>query len=261
MKIEMISCDLDRTLLCSDGTISAYTLDVLERCRNNSILFAYATARAKSASEPFIDETKPDIIISDGGALARMGDEVIHRVVLPPETVDRIMRILHSGEKVGYITASTDIGLLVNYEVDPNDEAWKVWQPVYVDFMTGIDQAHEIYKFSPEITETWMNKEIMKLPDISYIPFHGENWCHIGSQGVSKWQGIQKAAAHLGIDTKNIVAFGDDYSDIEMLQGCGIGVAVANAIDEVKAVADFVCESNDNDGVAKWLEENLCKSR
>ena len=42
-----------------------------------------------------------------------------------------------------------------------------------------------------------------------------------------------------------------------MLRECGIGVAVANAIDEAKAVADFVCDTNDNDGVARWLEENL----
>ena len=42
-----------------------------------------------------------------------------------------------------------------------------------------------------------------------------------------------------------------------MLRDCGIGVAVANAIDEVKAVADHICDTNDNDGVAKWLEENV----
>ena len=42
-----------------------------------------------------------------------------------------------------------------------------------------------------------------------------------------------------------------------MLRDCGIGAAVANAIDEAKAVADYICDNNDNDGVAKWLEENV----
>jgi len=256
MEIKLIACDLDKTLLRTDKTISAYTLDVLERCRSRGILLAYATARAKTASEPFVDETKPDIIISDAGALVRMGNEVIHRAVLPSETVSKIMNILHSGERVGYITASTDIGLLVNYEVDANDADWKDWNPVYVNFSAGIN--HDIYKFSPEITEDWMNDSIMKLPGISYAPFHGENWCHIGSQGVSKWTAIRKVAEHLGIGIEYIVAFGDDFSDIDMLKNCGIGVAMGNAIDEVKAVADQICESNDDDGVARWLEGSLC---
>lgn len=53
---------------------------------------------------------------------------------------------------------------------------------------------------------------------------------------------------------KNVIAFGDDHNDIEMLRECGVGVAVANAIDEAKAVADYICDTSDNDGLARWLE-------
>jgi len=52
-----------------------------------------------------------------------------------------------------------------------------------------------------------------------------------------------------------MLAFGDDWNDIELLRNCGTGIAVANALNEAKAVADYVCASNDEDGVAKWLEE------
>jgi len=51
--------------------------------------------------------------------------------------------------------------------------------------------------------------------------------------------------------------FCGDYSDIEMLSNCTHSIAVANAIDECKDVANFICDTNENDGVAKWLEENL----
>ena len=68
---------------------------------------------------------------------------------------------------------------------------------------------------------------------------------------------IRDIAYYFGLSLDEVAAFGDDYNDIEMLRDCGIGIAVANAIDEVKAAADYVCDSNDNDGVAKWLEENV----
>ena len=64
-------------------------------------------------------------------------------------------------------------------------------------------------------------------------------------------------AGHFHISQEQIVAFGDDYNDIDMLQSCGIGVAVGNALEEVKRSADRVCGSNDEDGVAHWLSENL----
>ena len=53
--------------------------------------------------------------------------------------------------------------------------------------------------------------------------------------------------------------FGDDFDDAESMQLCGLGVAVENAIPEVKAVADEVAESNDADGVAKWIETHVLK--
>jgi len=53
------------------------------------------------------------------------------------------------------------------------------------------------------------------------------------------------------------VSFSDDYNDFDMIRECGIGVAVINALDEVKAVANYICDANENDGVAKWLEENV----
>jgi hydroxymethylpyrimidine pyrophosphatase-like HAD family hydrolase len=61
----------------------------------------------------------------------------------------------------------------------------------------------------------------------------------------------------LNIPADETVAFGDDYSDIDCLSYCVNSIAVANAIDEVKSVANCICGDCDDDGVAKWLEENV----
>ena len=70
-------------------------------------------------------------------------------------------------------------------------------------------------------------------------------------------EGVRQAAQYLDIDVSQIAAFGDDTSDLDMIRGCGIGVAMQNAIDAVKAAADAVCLSCDEDGVARWIEENI----
>lgn len=53
-----------------------------------------------------------------------------------------------------------------------------------------------------------------------------------------------------------MVAFGDDFNDIGMLKLCGKGIAMENAIQQVKDIADEICPSNENDGLAKWIEKH-----
>jgi hydroxymethylpyrimidine pyrophosphatase-like HAD family hydrolase len=72
-----------------------------------------------------------------------------------------------------------------------------------------------------------------------------------------KSKAVAALAERWGVDRAEIAAFGDDSVDTELLRYCGIGVAMGNALDEVKSAADFICDTNENDGVAKWLEENV----
>ena len=60
-----------------------------------------------------------------------------------------------------------------------------------------------------------------------------------------------------GIKLSNVIAFGDDYADIDMLKLSGIGIAMGNAIKEVKEAADIIIGSNDEDGIAVYLENDL----
>lgn len=73
----------------------------------------------------------------------------------------------------------------------------------------------------------------------------------------TKWHGICQMLNHFRIDPAQAVYFGDDWDDLEPIRRCGTGVAVANGIPEVLSAADQVTCSNDEDGVAAWLEANL----
>jgi hydroxymethylpyrimidine pyrophosphatase-like HAD family hydrolase len=92
---------------------------------------------------------------------------------------------------------------------------------------------------------------------VDVLNFTGEDWYQTKSRKAAKKYSVAEVCCQLGFSMGEVVAFGDDHNDIEMLRECGVGVAVSNAIDECKTVADFVCDDCDNDGVAKWIDENF----
>ena len=79
----------------------------------------------------------------------------------------------------------------------------------------------------------------------------------IMNRSATKINGIRLLAEHFDIPMEQIAAFGDDYNDIEMLKACGVGIAVANALPDVRAAADHIALSNEEDGEARWIAENL----
>lgn len=87
--------------------------------------------------------------------------------------------------------------------------------------------------------------------------YRGENWYAFLPREAGKVRALRELTGMLNIPLDKVAAFGDDLNDLEMLRVCGSGVAVANAVQNVKEAADYVTLSNDQDGVAVWLERNL----
>ena len=257
LDVKMIVTDLDRTLLRSDKSISDYTAGVLHACQQRGMTVVFATARSENSCKQFIDMIRPDAVISNGGALVRTGGKIIYRAVMMRETANQLLLSCLSQPNIGYITVDTDKGYFVNKPVNEQDPGWVEYLPAYRrDFSLGLDC--DAYKITVEIFDNTTAYAITSaFPTIAVIPFSGENWIRIADKKADKWHGLNALAAHMGIDPKNIAAFGDDHSDIEMMRRCGAGVAVANAIPEVKAVAGYVCDTNDDDGVARWLAETV----
>ncbi|MDE6764534.1 MAG: HAD family hydrolase [Oscillospiraceae bacterium] len=77
------------------------------------------------------------------------------------------------------------------------------------------------------------------------------------SKSAAKWNGVKAALETLNIPQAEAVYFGDDNDDIEPIQMCGMGIAVSNAIEAVTDAAGYITGSNDEDGVAHFIEANL----
>lgn len=254
-KVKLIITDLDQTLLKGDKSVSQYTLETIKKCKEQEINIAIATARSERAAKKYIDLIKPDIIISNGGALAKHNGKVIYRSMLSPLTSDGLIKesVLHTD--IGEVTVETEIGYYSNsHDLLKNG----------VDYDHAIYNSFEISLNCPtyKITvEAFNNQAVLELAtkysECSFLAYSGEKWCRFAHKNATKDYAIIKLAEHLNIDLSQIAAFGDDYNDIEMIRNCGYGVAVSNAIEEVRQVATHITYSNEEDGVARFIQENF----
>jgi hydroxymethylpyrimidine pyrophosphatase-like HAD family hydrolase len=188
--------------------------------------------------------------------MVRCGDEIVAENLLGAEAANAMVARFLATEGIGYITYRTYLGYFVNREFDRTDVSWQDYENAQlVDLNQKIE--HGLQKFVLEIPLNEARAIAADFPDAALIQYSGGDWVQFACKTATKWNGVLAAAKHFGIETGNIAAFGDDFNDVEMLEKCGIGVAMANAIPEAKAVANFVAASNDEDGVARWLEENI----
>lgn len=95
------------------------------------------------------------------------------------------------------------------------------------------------------------------LTDDLYIQLSENKIGMIMKKNATKSNGIIFLAQSYGINIDDVICFGDDYNDIDMLTLCGTGICMANGVQKAKDVADVLCDTNENDGVAKWIKENI----
>ena len=253
MNFKMIVTDLDNTLIRSDRTISKYTVSVLKKCQAKKIKTVFATARSTQAASKFLDIFTPDIFIGYGGALSLAGNKVISRFDIPADISYQLINDCLREPEIKYVLAINESVAFTN-RIDPADLDASHYK--YTDFT--VKNGLSYLKISPRSDNPEaVGRIAAKYPMCDMLRYTGEDIYRFANRNAVKWNAVKAAADYYDIDTDMIAAFGDDINDFEMLRDCGIGVAVANAIDEVKAAADYICDTNDNDGVAKWLEERI----
>ena len=252
MNTQLLLFDLDGTLLRSDKTISQRTLDVLGRCREKGLLTGISTSRSEQNCLAFLSELDPDILIASGGAVVKYRGNYIYTAEFSVEETAGMIalsRAVCGGDC--QITIDTVDHHYWNYKVDPleNDASWG--KTIFTDYYGFHEQA---LKMCVEISNPDTARRLSALlPDCDCIRFSDGDWYKFTKKEATKENTILTLCRSSGISLENITAFGDDLVDIGMLKLCGTGVAMGNALDEVKRAADTVIGSNDDDGIAVYL--------
>jgi Cof subfamily protein (haloacid dehalogenase superfamily) len=248
----MVVTDLDGTLLRGDKTISDCTIGVLRKCQARGIKIAFATARSTRAASRMLARFEPDIFIGYGGALIAMGGEALY-VDIPADVSARLIRDCLAAPEIGCILAINESVALTNMkEKTIGDTA----HYRYADFSRNY--GHRYLKISVNAADPAAVEAIAaRYPMLDMLRYTGEDLYRFANRDAVKWNAVKTIAARYNIGINEIAAFGDDINDLEMLAHCSAGVAVSNAIDAVKAAAGYICGSNEEDGVARWLEEQV----
>ncbi len=253
-KNKLFLFDLDGTLLRSDKTISPPTLCALQQCRNKGVLIGICTSRSEQNTLSFLDDLQPDILITSGGALIKYKGKQIYKAEFTPE--ETFWMIAEARKVCGAgcgITIDTIDFHYQNYQPDSKmqDKSWG--DSIYTDFQ---DFKEPSLKMCVEIFDDHQAQQLREtLKDCDCIRFSDGFWYKFTKKNVTKEQSIIEVSRCCKISLADISAFGDDYADIGMLELCGTGIAMGNAIDEVKERADLVIGGNDEDGIAAYLEQ------
>ena len=266
--------DLDHTFLRTDQSVSAFSEKVWNEKAKHSIL-SVATARSFQKSRDFLSKLhlSAPMILLDGSMIVTPEKKLIDIKTLNKELGDAVIEEGKRFDIYPFIITLNDVktldesflfptslnmhqhGVLENYRNDPrmvqceNIRAKELnLKLVYFgDFKTLKPLTEHLSKTFGNVLEYKLSPE--KYSDGWFLTvLHPEG---------DKAHALNKVMEYLGRETKDVTVFGDSVNDIGMFKLAGTSVAVSNALDEVKEVASIVLpDSNDEDGVAKYLEKN-----
>ncbi|HJC58667.1 MAG TPA: HAD family hydrolase [Candidatus Eisenbergiella intestinipullorum] len=252
MKAGMIVTDLDGTLLRDDKTISDFTIGVIKKYQSEGGIFVAATARPVRTAREYMKILNLNAgIFHNGAVIQEKGRKTGGYGV---KNAGELAQSILERYPFSNIAVEAEDVLYANFD------AGRLWPGAeYISCKTFAQlrgkTADKIIVEVASLSE--MEKYKALLPDELYIQLSENKIGMIMNQSATKYHAISFLAERYHISMDDVIAFGDDYNDLEMIEKCGKGIAVSNALEIVKGVADGVCESNQKDGVARWIEGNL----
>jgi Cof subfamily protein (haloacid dehalogenase superfamily) len=257
----VVATDLDGTIVRSDQTISARTAAALARAETAGATVVLVTGRPPRWIGPIADATGHHgvVICSNGAIIYDLHTEsIIGSTLIPVEVVVKTVAILLDAlpELSFAVETGTDVfrghGYRGGWSIDLNDPL----ERHDLDVVTSVDAA-KLLASHPSMDVDELLVAVIELVGELVEPTHsnGRGLVEMGPFGVSKATTLAAFCAALGVTADEVVAFGDMPNDLPMLAWAGTSYAVANAHPQVLAAVELRAASNDDDGVARVIEE------
>ncbi|TFB71334.1 Cof-type HAD-IIB family hydrolase [Cryobacterium glaciale] len=266
--------DVDGTLIDAGEVIAPSTIDAVRTARQNGHLVYLSTGRAAVEIYPAIRDIGFDGAISAGGGFAEVGDELVIARTMPEEAVARMVGFYEESGYDFYLQSlthlypspgvrarfatylqqdrerrgddRTDLHSVADLDEHPALKAFANVRPLsYSGIAKSVFLAGDLMAYD-RVSEA-LSSEFHVITGT--IPHMGTGSGEVTLSGVNKGSTILQLLDHLGIDAAAAIGIGDSSNDIEMLQVCGVGIAMGNATADIKAHADEITTAVLDDGV------------
>lgn len=253
--------DVDKTLSNSQREITETTQQALTALADKKIQLGVATGRSFPSLSHVLSYFPSDAlhVVNGGGEIITAQGDTSWASFIPSASAKEIMALA---------TAQNCRALCTSAKVlYGNEKAIAQAQAYFLH-----DQTFRTPTQIEEI-ENWDTIALITVSDVNdafvqsmsgmpiiikhMIGYRGNRYTDITAQGVTKAEGVRQWCAMRGIKPEEVIGFGDGENDLEFLQTVGYAVAMGNASDELKAIADEVTDDCDHDGVATWIEKNV----
>ncbi|GAB2534633.1 Cof-type HAD-IIB family hydrolase [Gracilibacillus alcaliphilus] len=237
-EIKLIALDMDGTLLGDDHQVSEANKQAIKQAQDKGVEVIISTGRHYQTSSIVAKEIGIDYLITvNGSEIWTMSGELIARQTIEAETIKRLVELRDKHEVWAWL-ASVD-GIWRGEA--PED------LPAYQWLKLGFDtKDHHTRQAILDTISEWNEIEVSNSSPTNI---------EINAVGVHKAAAIEVICERLGITMDHVMAMGDSLNDIKMIEQAGLGIAMGNAQEAVKQVANDITAANSDDGVAKSIEK------
>lgn len=258
-KKKILALDMDGTILNDHGQLTDEVIATIREVRKTGCIVAFVTGRREIDIFPIRERCAyADYLLLDNGAVmidVSRNEKVFHKKP-DSETARMIVEWCLKNNFLLYVIAGRKLAVnritegVLEYAASIQTEAyiysdWKELPTHEIDGLMVTDEGSAISEF-------------LKSHGLPLYSRRSEPNCiDLIVEGTGKWKALEYLATMLGVDKKDIIAVGNYTNDIEMISEAGIGVAVANALNEVKEAADYVTESDNNENPVREILDQI----
>lgn len=264
---KLIALDIDGTLVNNEGNLDSITIKTIKEKTKQGFKFIVCTGRPFAGVKNVISQLgldgKDDFVISNNGALIQnsFSEEVLYRKSLPFEDFQKIEELSYHLKIPFHIQSDDGI-----YTTNKNIGEYSVYDSV-------LNKVPIFYRESNELSSIPINKmmfvdnpdnldRVIQLIPLEYYTKYNlmkslDFFFEFLNIQANKGKALKYLSDKLNIKKEDVIAIGDNDNDISMLSFAGVGVSMENGSEQAKAIADFMTLSNEDNGVAYFLEKHL----
>lgn len=270
-KIKLVAIDLDDTLLRDDLTISQFSMDILKEVQEAGVIVTLATGRMLPSARPYAEQLGFDVpLITYQGALVKnvFSGDVLYNCPLSQEVASMVIQ--YGRKRKIHVNLYVEDKLFVERVTKAGEHYERLAGVPFtiVDDLEELLEKNLPYKMLLIDDQQVIDQELEELREIlrvaeldAHLTKSKPTYLEVNHPQATKGIALKKLAECLEISREQVVAFGDSFNDLEMLEFAGYGFAVANAYPEVRAKARYTTASNNEDGVALALQELVLDGR